>query len=259
MPIPCPSSGELQVLPTFEVEGQRPSRERELVALVQRARAGEPDAWTQLVQRFDGKLRQVARSYRLSPAEIDDVVQTTWLNLFEGIEQIRSPGAISAWLITATRRTALRRIQRHVREQLTADPELDHRVDDDGPDATLLARERRDVLAAAIDRLPDRQRDLVSVLLTEPTLEYREIAELLSMPIGSVGPIRARSLARLARDTQLRALNDSTITSTKRRADTRPEAISVLKHVGPGTAEPRSSGYVNRRTGHRRWHLAAVS
>jgi hypothetical protein len=48
----------------------------------------------------------------------------------------------------------------------------------------------------------------VTVLLTQPTLEYREVGELLSMPTGSIGPIRARSLARLARDAQLRALSE---------------------------------------------------
>jgi hypothetical protein len=44
---------------------------------VQGARAGDRDAWTRLVQRFDRMLRRIARSYRLTPAEIDDVAQTT--------------------------------------------------------------------------------------------------------------------------------------------------------------------------------------
>jgi hypothetical protein len=47
----------------------------------------------------------------------------------------------------------------------------------------------------------------VSVFLTQPALGYREIGELISMPTGSIGPIRARSLARLARDTRLRAVS----------------------------------------------------
>jgi hypothetical protein len=48
----------------------------------------------------------------------------------------------------------------------------------------------------------------LNVLLTQPTLDYRQVSEMLGMPIGSVGPTRARSLARLERDAELRALRD---------------------------------------------------
>jgi RNA polymerase sigma factor (sigma-70 family) len=153
-------------------------------------------------------LRHVARSYRLAPAEVDDVLQATWLNLFEAIDQIRDPTAVGPWLATATRRNALRRLQAHMRERPTDDPQLGDRADVSELDAALLDLERSAVLAAAIARLPSRHRALMTVLLTQPTLGYREIAELLSMPPGSIGPIRARSLARLARDAQLCALSD---------------------------------------------------
>ena len=226
MPQPCPSSGKPRGLHAVAPCVRHTSRERELVELVHGAQAGDADAWTQLVRRFDRMLRGIARSYRLAPAEVDDVIQTTWLNLFEAIEQIRDPTAIGAWLATATRRTALRRIQRHGREQLTDDPQLGDRPEDDQPDAILLARERRTVLTAAISRLPDRHRDLVTVLLTQPTLEYREVSELLSMPTGSIGPIRARSLARLARDAQLRALRDSPMPMRSSSARSRGRPIA---------------------------------
>ena len=45
-------------------------------------------------------------------------------------------------------------------------------------------------------------------LASMPTLNYRQVGELLSMPVGSLGPIRARSLTRLARHPELRALNN---------------------------------------------------
>jgi RNA polymerase sigma factor (sigma-70 family) len=182
--------------------------EHDLVVLVQGARAGDRDAWTRLVQRFDRKLRQIARSYRLMPADVDDVVQTTWLNLFEAIDRIREPAAIGGWLATTTRRHALRRRQTHVREELADDPQPGECPDDNQPEASLLQLERRTVLAQALAKLPDRHRRLLIVLLNQPTLGYREIGELLSMPTGSIGPIRARSLRRLARDASLRALND---------------------------------------------------
>jgi RNA polymerase sigma factor (sigma-70 family) len=180
------------------------------VALVQSACAGDNDAWTQLVQRFDRRLRHIARFYRLSAADVDDVVQATWLELFEAIEGIREPLATGAWLVTVTRRNALHRWQVHVREQLTDDPDLGDRPDDDNePESTLLALERSAILADAVDRLPDRHRDLLTTLLTQPALDYRRVGQRLSMPVGSIGPTRARALAGLARDTRLRAVSDA--------------------------------------------------
>ena len=50
----------------------------------------------------------------------------------------------------------------------------------------------------AIATLPDRHRRLMTLLLTQPTLDYQQISQRLAMPVGSIGPIRARSLARLS-------------------------------------------------------------
>jgi RNA polymerase sigma factor (sigma-70 family) len=214
---PSPSSSEARALPVVApTRGSSP--ERELVVLLQRARVGDPNAWTRLVRRFDRVLRRIARSYRLTAADVDDVVQTTWLELFEAIERIREPAAIGGWLATVTRRHALRRRQAHVREQLTDDPHLGDRPDDDQAAESLLALERSAILADALDRLPDRHRDLLTVLLTQPALEYREVGQRLSMPVGSIGPTRARALALLARDAQLCALRDSPVTPKTPRA-----------------------------------------
>jgi RNA polymerase sigma factor (sigma-70 family) len=182
--------------------------DRDQVAITRAARAGDADAWTCLVRRFDRVLRHIARSYRLAPADVDEVVQTTWLELLEAIHRIREPAAIGGWLATVTRRNALRRRQMHVRERLTDDQQLGDRPDSDGPEASLLEAERRAALAGALAALPERHRRLLTVLLTQPALEYREVGELLGMPVGSIGPIRARALARLARDPRMRAVCD---------------------------------------------------
>ena len=55
----------------------------------------------------------------------------------------------------------------------------------------------------AIDALPARQRELMLALLAEPEPSYAEVARALEMPIGSIGPTRARALARLRRDHRL--------------------------------------------------------
>jgi RNA polymerase sigma factor (sigma-70 family) len=184
----------------------RPTPDRELVALVLAARAGDSAAWTELLARFDRTLRSIAGSCRLAPADVDDVVQATWLDLLRDIDRVREPAGIAGWLGTATRRKAMRLLRARSREHLTDDVDVSDSRDLYGPEATALASELRAALIRAIATLPDRHRRLMTLLLTQPTLDYQQISERLAMPVGSIGPIRARSLARLSHHPELRAL-----------------------------------------------------
>jgi len=67
----------------------------------------------------------------------------------------------------------------------------------------LLAVERREVLDRALRELRQRHRSLLAVLRVDAAPRYRQISALLEMPIGSIGPIRARSLARVRRHYEL--------------------------------------------------------
>lgn len=184
----------------------RPERERELGSLVRAARADDNIAWSELVRRFDAMLRSIARSYRLCPADVDDVLQSVWLRLHQHLDRLRDPNAIASWLATTTRRESLRVLQMQVREQLTADPELLESAAPDQPDAELLESERTAVLRRAVNTLPAQQRRLIALLAEAPE-DYRKISATLDMPVGSIGPTRARGLARLQRHPELRDLH----------------------------------------------------
>lgn len=176
----------------------------ELDALVSAARAGDHRAWSRLVAQFDRMLRSVARSYRLSPQDVDDVVQATWVKLYEHLDHLRDTSAIAGWLATTVRRQSLRVLQLGVREQLTDSPEPAGGARRDGPEDVLLASERRLVLTRAFATLPERQRRLMELMASEEAVNYEQIGAALDMPIGSIGPVRARSLARLERHPELR-------------------------------------------------------
>ena len=79
--------------------------------LLARVDDGDESAWNELVERFAGLVWSVARSFRLSAATTDDVVQTVWLRLAEYSSRIREPERLAAWLATATRNEALRAIR----------------------------------------------------------------------------------------------------------------------------------------------------
>ncbi len=183
--------------------------ERELIVLVGRARAGDNAAWTRLVKHFNPMLRRIARSYGLRHADVDDVLQATWLRAFRHIGQIHQPTKATYWLATVARRESLGMLQAPIREYLSDDPRLGDRVELTEPATELLAAERRAILARALGTLPERHRRLMTLLAAETDLDYREISLMLGIPIGSIGPTRARSLARLERHAELREFRGS--------------------------------------------------
>lgn len=177
-----------------------PDHQRELVALVKAARAGDDLAWRRLYARYTPALRGIARSYRLSPSDAEDVVQTAWLRLVDNIGRVRDPAAVGGWLAVTTRRECLRMLHGTTRECPSDDPALGDVADGDGPadpQRVLLESERRAILRRALALLPERQRELMTLLAADPSIDYRAVGARLAMPVGSIGPTRARGLARL--------------------------------------------------------------
>ena len=222
----------LSASPAHTAASQPLGTDRELVDLVLAARAGDSSAWIELIGRFDTTLRNIAGSCRLASADVDDVVQTTWLALLQHFEHLREPAAIAGWLATATRRAAIRLRRSRVREHLTDDVEPSGESTLPGPEASAMASERRAVLTRALATLPDRHHRLMTLLLTQPTLDYRQIGDRLAMPVGSIGPIRARSLARLSRSAELCALRDgpSAIHTSRLHYEPRASTVTAAPH-----------------------------
>ena len=175
----------------------------ELETMLLAAARGDDASWNALVARFSARVRTVARLHRLSAHDVEDVLQTTWLRLLEHIGSLREPAALGAWLDTTARRESLRVIRRAGRERPT---DVALRGDEAAApvrECELVEAERRAALAAGVRRLPPAQRRLIGRLLAYPAASYAEISESLDTPIGSIGPTRARSIARLRRDPEL--------------------------------------------------------
>ena len=74
----------------------------ELSRLVQASAAGDEAAWNALVQRYAPLVMAVARGYRLSAADTQDVSQTVWLRLVQHLADLRNAEALPGWLVVTT-------------------------------------------------------------------------------------------------------------------------------------------------------------
>jgi len=168
-----------------------------LAGVVRAAANGDEDAWTGLVRQHRDLLRNVARGYRLSEAQVDDVVQTAWLRLVEHLGSIRDPERVTGWLVTTVRRECLS-MQREQRREQPTFSDRDQFWGEVGSAEDDVLREAECLrLRDALRRLPVRQREVMTMLIWRPDLGYQAVGAALGMPVGSIGPTRGRAMARL--------------------------------------------------------------
>jgi RNA polymerase sigma factor (sigma-70 family) len=174
-----------------------------VAALVRAAAGGDDGAWRSLIDRFTPTIRAAARSFRLAPADIDDVVQNTWLAACRHVHRLQKPEAIGAWLTVTARRESMRIVERGTREFVAEDPPTPVAPEREAPESVLVESERHDALRAAAGRVPGRYGAILAALLHTPGVSYKELSHQLEMPLGSIGPTRERALDCLRRDRRL--------------------------------------------------------
>ena len=79
-----------------------------VATLVTGARAGDRQAWEELVERYAPLVWAICRRMGLARPDVEDVGQQVWLRMIEHLGDLREPAALSGWLVTTTRRECLR-------------------------------------------------------------------------------------------------------------------------------------------------------
>ena len=181
-----------------------------VVALVTRAAGGDPVAWDEIVERYVPLVWSICARFGLGSHDREDVAQNVWLLLVEQLGKLREPAALPGWLATTTHRECLRVVtvaRKSERLGTGLDDALQF-VDHTIIDEEILMAERNAALRAACAELPTRCQQLLAMLTSDPPCSYAQISEKLQIPMGSIGPQRARCLERLRRSAALAWLDD---------------------------------------------------
>ena len=181
-----------------------------VVALVTRAAGGDPAAWNEIVERYAPLVWSICARFQLSNHDREDVAQNVWLLLVEQLGKLREPAALPGWIATTTHRECLRVVtaaRKSERLGTGLDDALQF-VDNTIIDEEILMAERNAALRAAFAELTPRCQRLLAMLTSDPPCSYAEISATLQIPVGSIGPQRARCLERLRRSSALAGLVD---------------------------------------------------
>jgi RNA polymerase sigma-70 factor (ECF subfamily) len=152
--------------------------------LARSAASGDHCAFALIVERYQGSVFGICRRYLAGP-EAEDLAQETFVRAFVHRERFDPERPLKPWLLTIARNLCLDRLRSRERRQR---PEPDMSVfADSGPDAERIVsnREQLDLLARGLEQLPDGQREAVALFHLEG-LSYRELSEVLGVPIGTV-------------------------------------------------------------------------
>jgi RNA polymerase sigma factor (sigma-70 family) len=166
----------------------------------------------------------------LQEADALDAIQTTWLRLAENAHRVRQPERLAGWLATTARRECLHTL-RHAKTgpnitdwalETVSDPSA-------GPEQRAIDTNVTRTLRDLIDELPPLRRNLILMLFTDGPCSYAEIAHVAGIPLGGIGPTRARALRQL-RDKidehELGPISDSAPDLAGRRRTASPPAMN---------------------------------
>jgi RNA polymerase sigma factor (sigma-70 family) len=179
-----------------------------VIALVTRAANSDQDAWNELIERYAPLVWSICTHYRLKNEDIEDVGQTVWLLLVEQLGKLREPAALPGWLATTTHHECQRALTA-ARKTESAAAKLDDALlvaDDAAIEQEILLAERNAALLVALRELTPRCQQLLGMLISDPPCSYTDISTTLGIPIGSIGPQRARCLDCLRRSAAVERL-----------------------------------------------------
>jgi RNA polymerase sigma factor (sigma-70 family) len=176
-------------------------------SLVARCQRGEAAAWQTLVQRYQRLVYAVARRAGMDEHTAADVFQVVFTRLVEHLPRLRDADKLQAWIVTTAKREVLAHWRRSKRTvSMTAstddnDDAADFDVADDAaiPEEMLADLQQVHRLRLALERMDERCRTLLKLVFRDEdeVLPYDEVARQLGMPVGSIGPTRARCLGKL--------------------------------------------------------------
>jgi len=192
--------------PVVKASGDRKPIDSLQQSLVSRCLDGDDAAWEDLVRQHTRQVYGLCFRFTNSAPEAQDLTQEVFLRVFKTIKSFRSAeGSFHTWLARVTRnllidhyrRTRQERVTDSIEEQLPMLEEAGAAASA-RPDQAVAGREAREILQANLQKLSPDLREAV-ILRDLQEMEYREIAEVLGIPEGTVKSRINRGRAELGR------------------------------------------------------------
>jgi RNA polymerase sigma factor (sigma-70 family) len=160
-------------------------------ALVARCRAGDDEAWAQLVERFSRYVFAIcSQGFRLSQHDAEDVFQDVFTKAYQNLGKLRNDDAIRPWLAQLTRRLCIDRLRDTTREAPVED------LEPEGVDDLLETLDEAMAVRQALARIGEPCGDMLDRFFARDQ-SYRTIGDELGLPAGTIASRISRCLEKL--------------------------------------------------------------
>lgn len=171
---------DITLIPGYQFQ---PTWEQRLIA---RAAEGDRKALEALVRRYNDRVYSIALTFTRNPEAAQDLTQEAWVRVLRSLGSFRGDCRFSTWMYRIIFNLFLNQRRKSAREVLT----------ESEPTARRASTEQRLTLQEAVRELPLAFREVVALRYVGD-LSYKEIAEVLDVPLGTVQSRLKRGLNRL--------------------------------------------------------------
>ena len=171
--------------------------------LIQASRSGDARAWERLLDKYERLVFSISLNYGLTTDDAADVTQITFTILLQNLNTLPDEIRLSSWLATVARRHTWRLLARNRREAVNPDEDLARSETFGGIVDDQERWELAEWINQGLSMLDERCRKLLLALYFDAEQpSYAQIADSLNLPIGSIGPTRARCLEHMKQSLQ---------------------------------------------------------
>ncbi len=165
---------------------------------------GNRNDFAQLEKKYRMLITTLTRRMIKNEDDVQDLVQEAFIKVYKAIDKFQFGYSFSAWIYRITSNTCIDFLRKKRFQTISinnpvpsSDEEMEYEIEDREyiPDINVLYEERKLAISEAIENLPDNYKEIIR-LRHEVEMDYKEIAEKLGLPLGTVKAhlFRARKL-----------------------------------------------------------------
>jgi RNA polymerase sigma-70 factor (ECF subfamily) len=158
-------------------------------ALVERVQSGESDAFGVLIERYEEKLLRYGRKFLANQEDIRDLVQDAFIRTYQSIQNFDISLRFSPWIYRIAHNVFVNRLKQQKRSPLLYidfDLFISHPVYEDPTEREREQEEIRVMIDQFLEKLSPKYREVLVLHYLED-MAYKDIADVLSVPLGTVG------------------------------------------------------------------------
>lgn len=168
--------------------------------VARRVQAGDPDAFGVLIERYQAKLMRYARKFLLDPDDAVDIVQDIFIKTYENIQSFDATRRFSPWIYRIAHNEFVNALKKRSASRTIFAFDIDtlfpHLAAEETADSVSLEGDLRRTLEGHLEELDAKYREPLVLYYLE-SMDYKEISEILQIPVSTVGVRLARARAML--------------------------------------------------------------